>query len=293
MKPDLKKIFSDYFTEIATLLPNVITAIIILIIAVFIARITTKIIEKTTEEKWKDKLLANFFSQGIKWAIYLFGILSAFSVMGFANIASTIFAGAGVGAIIFGFAFKDIGENFISGIILAVKPPFDIGDIIEVQGNKGTVKQLNLRMTHLRNSDGKDIYVPNSYLLKNALVNYTKDGLLRVNFSIGIAPECDIETTRKLILNYLTNQKDVLKTPEFKVTVQELAEYTTNIQVHFWIDLLKNKELAEHYLGNTIRGKILTEIKEILDQNNIEMPSQVIEHKMYQKNTIQVTKTNI
>ncbi|CAM1333643.1 mechanosensitive ion channel family protein [Tenacibaculum aestuariivivum] len=292
MKPDLKKIFSDYLSEIATLLPNIITAVIVLIFAVFIAKITTKIIEKTTQEKWKDKLLSNFFSQGIKWSIYLFGVVSAFSIMGFANIASTVFAGAGVGAIIFGFAFKDIGENFISGIILAIKPPFDIGDIIEIQGSKGTVKQLDLRMTHLKNSDGKDIYVPNSYLLKNALINYTKDGFLRINFIIGIAPECSIETTRHLILNYLTNQKEVLKDPEFKVTVQELAEYTTNIQVHFWIDLLKNKELAEHYLGNTIRGKILTEIKDILDRNNIEMPSKVIEHKMYRQNTFQVTNTN-
>ncbi|MEX6626800.1 mechanosensitive ion channel family protein [Tenacibaculum salmonis] len=290
MNIDFQKIFSDYLEKISTLIPNIITGIIILIIAIITGKVVYKIINKTTEKRWQDNIMSNFLAQVIKWSFYLFGIIMALTVIGFTEIASTIFAGAGVSAIVFGFAFKDIGENFLAGIILALKRPFEIGDIIEINSTKGTVKDLDLRLTHLKNSEGKDIYIPNSTILKNTLINYTKDGYLRVNFTIGIAPECDIETTRKLILDYLLTNETILKTPDPRVLVQELGEFTTDIQILFWVDVLTNKKLPENYLGHNTRSKIITDVKMILDKNNIEMPSQVIEHKMYQKHKISIEK---
>lgn len=211
-------------------------------------------------------------------------MIIALNIVGFGGIASSLIAGAGISAIIFGFAFKDIGENFLAGIILALKRPFEIGDIIEVDGYKGNVEDLDLRVTHLRNFEGKDIYIPNSSIIKNTLVNYTKDGNLRVNFMLGIAPESNILKTRSLILEYLTQNKQILQTPNPNVVVQELGEFTTDLQVLFWVDILANKKLPDSYLGHNIRSKIITDIKEILDTNNIDMPSQVIEHKMYGAN---------
>ncbi|WP_298364279.1 mechanosensitive ion channel family protein [uncultured Lutibacter sp.] len=290
MNIDFQKIFSDYFEQISTLIPNIITGILILIIAIALGKIVFKIIVKITQRKWQDNIISNFLAQVIKWTFYLFGVIMALSVVGFTGLASTIFAGAGVSAIVFGFAFKDIGENFLAGIILALKRPFEVGDIIEIQGDKGTVKDLDLRTTHLRSAEGKDIYIPNSSIIKNTLINYTKDGFLRITFMIGIAPECDIDVTRKLILNYLKTNNNILKTPTYSVIVQELGEYTTNIQVLFWIDILTNKKLPDNYLGHNIRSKAITDIKKILDENHIEMPSQVLEHKMYRENSFKITK---
>ncbi|MGX1022952.1 mechanosensitive ion channel family protein [Psychroflexus sp. MBR-150] len=286
MNIDFQDIFSDFFYKISLLLPNIISAIVVLIIAIIAGKVVFKIIEKATNKKWKDSIISSFLAQIIKWTFYLFGVVIALNFLGFTGIANTLFAGAGVSAIVIGFAFKDIGENFLSGIILALKRPFEIGDIIEIQGDKGTVKALDLRLTHIRNPEGKDIYIPNSTIIKNTLTNYTKDGLLRINFMIGIAPECDIEKTRKLILDYLKTNKNILKNPEHNVVVQELGEYTTDIQVFFWINILSVKNLPDEYLGHSIRSKVITDIKTILDENNIEMPSQVIEHKMYRQNKI-------
>ncbi len=288
MNIDFNKIFNDYFEQIIKLIPNIITGIIILLIAITLGKIVFKIISKTNQRKWKDKIISNFLAQVIKWGFYLFGMIIALNAIGFSGIASTIFAGAGVSAIVFGFAFKDIGENFLAGIILALKRPFEIGDIIEIGGEKGTVKDLDLRLTHLRNAEGKDIYIPNSSIIKNTLTNYTKDGFLRINFLIGIAPECDIEQTRKLILAYLDTNSNILKTPKPSVIVQELGEFTTDIQIFFWVDILAIKNLPDEYLGHNIRSKAITDIKRILDDNNIEMPSQVIEHKMYRQNKLSI-----
>jgi len=281
MNIDLSKIFSDYFEQIVNRLPNIITAIIILIVSYFIGNTVYKIISKVTQSRWQDKIMSNFISQIIKFAIYLFGVILAFNVIGYKNIASTIFAGAGVSAIVIGFAFKDIAENFLAGIILTVNRPFEIGDIIESGGDKGTVKDLDLRSTHLRNSGGKDIYIPNASIIKNTLTNYTRDGFLRLDFMIGIAPESDIEETRRLINDYLFSNENVLKTPPFSIIVKELGEFTTNIMVLFWVDILSKKKLPDNYLGHSVKSKVITDVKSILDQNNIGMPSQVYEHKMY------------
>ncbi len=290
MNIDFTKIFNEFYSDVGLMLPKIITGIIVILLFIILGKLFYIFVGKRIQKKWKDSIISNFISEATKWSFYIFGLIIALNIVGFGGIASSLIAGAGISAIIFGFAFKDIGENFLAGIILALKRPFEIGDIIEVDGYKGNVEDLDLRVTHLRNFEGKDIYIPNSSIINNTLVNYTKDGNLRVNFMIGIAPECNIHKTRSLIIEYLTQNKQILQTPNPNVIVQELGEFTTDLQVLFWVDILANKKLPDSYLGHNIRSKIITDIKEILDTNNIEMPSQVIEHKMYRENKFEVRK---
>ena len=290
MNIDFSKIFNDFYLELSSKLPKIITGILVIIIFIILGKLFYTFIGKRIQKRWKDTIISNFVSESTKWAFYLFGIIIALNIVGFGGIASSLIAGAGISAVIIGFAFKDIGENFLAGIILALKRPFEIGDIIEVEGSKGTVKDLDLRVTHLRNVEGKDIYIPNSSIIKNTLINYTKDGNLRVSFMIGIAPECNINQTRSLIVDYLKQNKQILKTPLPNIIVQELGEFTTDLQVLFWVNILENKKLPDSYLGHNIRSKVITDIKEILDNNNIEMPSQVLEHKMYRENKFDISK---
>ena len=286
MDVNFSKIFEDYYADFSSKLPNIIVGILVIIVFIIMGKLFYNFVGKKIQRRWKDTIISNFISEATKWSFYIFGIIIALNIVGFGGIASSLIAGAGISAIIFGFAFKDIGENFLAGIILALKRPFEIGDIIEVQGFKGNVKDLDLRITHLRNSEGKDFYIPNSTIIKNTLINYTKDGNLRANFVIGIAPESDINQTRKLIIDYLVQNEQILKTPPPNVIVTELGEFTTDLQILFWVDILANKKLPDDYLGHNIRSKVITDIKEIMDNNHIEMPSQVIEHKMYGGNKI-------
>lgn len=290
MNIDFSKIFNDFYFDIGSKLPNIISGILVILLFIALGKLFYRLIGKRIQKRWKDAIISNFISEATKWSFYIFGLIIALNIVGFGAIAGSLIAGAGISAIIFGFAFKDIGENFLAGIILALKRPFEIGDIIEVENHKGTVKNLDLRVIHLRNVEGKDIFIPNASIIKNALINYTKDGNLRVSFMIGIAPECNINQTRTLILDYLKRNGQILQTPGPNVIVQELGEFTTDLQILFWVDILTNKQLPDSYLGHNIRSKVITDIKEILDSNKIEMPSQVIEHKMYRENRFVLRK---
>lgn len=284
MGETIQAAFEKFTDSVIALLPNFLAGLVVFLIFWAIGFFIKKLFAKGAATRWKDSILASYIGKLLGWTFYLIGSITALHIMGFGGVANSLMAGAGVSAIIVGFAFKDIAENFLAGLLLLVSRPFEIGNIIEVSGAKGTVRDMDIRTTHLRNVEGKDIYIPNSMIIKNPVINYTKDGLLRMDFLIGLDVPTDIAKVKKMLMEYLSKQPEVLKTPEYNVLTQNLGEFTVDVKVLFWIDVFKNKKISPSYLGETIRSRIMREIKDLLLENDYNLPSQVIEHKMYNDN---------
>src|SRR5207253_2262051 len=143
-------------------------------------------LRRQLERRARDPLLIPFITKSARWVLTLGGLMFALQIMGFDNLAGSIIAGAGISAFVIGFALKDIGENFLAGVILAFNRPFHIGDVVNIDSRTGEVQALNLRTTHIRTFDGNDVFIPNSMLIKNTLTNITATGFSRVDFTIGI-----------------------------------------------------------------------------------------------------------
>ena len=126
-----------YYKAIVAITPKLLLGIVILLISWFIATRIGIFAGSRLRKKMHDPLLATFIANLLKAILIVAGILFMFSVMGLYGIANTLLTGAGIGAFVIGFALKDIGENFLAGILLAFKRPFSIGDIIESNGVKG------------------------------------------------------------------------------------------------------------------------------------------------------------
>ena len=281
MNEQIESIFLDYWQMLISMLPKLLTALVVFFIFFFLGHFLYKFFSKKFEEKWKETIVTKFVANVLKWGLYLIGLIAAVDILGFSGLMSSLIAGAGVTAIILGFAFKDIGENFLAGLLLAVNRPFRIGNIIEVEGFKGTVKGMDIRTTHIRNVEGKDIFIPNAMIIKNVVVNYTKDGLLRLEFIVGLDIPSDINKAKELIFQYLSTQPEILKKPESNVLVKQIGEFTIDVAVLFWVDILKSKNQSPSYLGLTIRSKVIHEVKDLLLANGFNLPSQVLEHKNY------------
>ena len=283
MSEKLKATFLEFWEMIIGMVPNLLAALVVFILFLLVGHFSYKLISKRFAARWKETIVTAFFANILKWLFYLVGLIAAVDILGFSGIVSSIIAGAGISAIVFGFAFKDIAENFLAGLLLAANRPFRIGNIIEVNGFKGTVKGMDLRTTHIRNVEGKDIYVPNSMIIKNIVINYTKDGLLRQQFMIGLDVPSDAIKAKVLIMEYLMTQEEILKNPPPNVVTVDIGEFTVNVQVLFWVDILKNKTIAPAYLGMTIRSKVINEVKDLLLNAGFNLPSQVLEHKIYKE----------
>ena len=112
-----------------------------------------------------------------------------------------------------------------------------VGDTVKSGDIEGTVKTLDLRNTHIRSFDGKDIYIPNAMIVKTPLVNYTRDGLLRFDFAVGIDYEDDIDRAREIILAIIKSKEGILKTNEPFVIVEDLGKNTVNLRAYYWMNL--------------------------------------------------------
>ncbi|MAP54899.1 MAG: mechanosensitive ion channel protein MscS, partial [Altibacter sp.] len=186
----------SYYDKFLAVLPRIALAIFIIVAGILIAQLITNFYRRRILKSATDPLMARFLAQAIKIIFILIAIMIALQVAGLSGIATGVLTAAGGAAIILGFAFQDIGKNFLAGIILAFNRPFSINDTIKIESMFGKVKALNFRYTHIKTTDGRDIYIPNSDVLTKPVENYTADGFYRVDFVVGIGYEDDIEAAK-------------------------------------------------------------------------------------------------
>lgn len=282
LKENILQSFNEFWEKILGLAPQIILGFGVMVLFIILGKVLYAIFNKRIKKRWNDSIVSSFSAEVIKWIFYLLGIIAFLHIVGFGGIASSMLAGAGVSAIIFGFAFKDIAENFLAGIILALNRPFRIKDIVEIENYKGTVEALDLRTTHIRMFNGRDVFVPNSMIVKNVLTNYTRDGLIRLEFEVGLDTLSNVQKAQVLILNYMKTEPKVLDTPEPLVLTEKLNVSSVDLKVMFWINVFQQDEEAdERSHSETAHSKVMRDVKDLLLANGFNMPASILEHKMY------------
>lgn len=277
---EIKISFIESWEQFIEQVPNIVASIAILLIGIIFSNVLSKLFKKAIDKKADDPLMVSFLTKTVRIGLILIVIMFALKVAGLGGIATSILATAGASAIIIGFAFKDIGENFISGIILTFKRPFKINDTVSIGDIFGKVKSMEFRYTKVKTFDGKDVYIPNSDIIRKAVFNYTEDGYFRLDFTVGIAYEDDNEYAQKIILDTLRKSENVFEdsTHETFVIVDELGVNTVNLKVYFWVETMEYRKMAYQ-----IKGDVISEVKNNLMAQNINMPANINELKLYHK----------
>lgn len=251
----------SYYYKLISLTPKLIMAVVVLVACWFIASRLRTFANNRLEKKMHDPLLANFIANMLKALCIIFGILLVFRIIGLTGMAATLLAGAGISAFIIGFALKDIGENFLAGILLAFKRPFTVGEIIESNGVKGKVITLNLRDTQIK-SDGKDIFIPNALLIKNTLINFNRGGYLLQDFAVGIEFGDDYDKALDIVKTVLDSVTEVSDADYSNtVVVTGISGSTVQLGIRYWV---KTDMLVTD--GRT-RSKVIVAILKGLKEN--------------------------
>lgn len=257
----------------------VLVAFGVLIVGFMIANFISNIIKKKISKRVENSLSALFIAQIIGIIIKLMTFLLFLSLIGFKDVTTKILAGAGILTFVIGFAFKDIGENFLAGIILAFKSPFQENDLIESENIVGYVKELRIRETVVKTTDGKDVFIPNSQILKNPLINYTIDGFLRYDFMIGLDYSSDVNKAINAILDTLHNTEGVIQENKVPtVVIDQFAASTINLKVLFWIDTFKSSSKTYHL---NIKNEVMQQVLSRLTKDGFSLPSDIVEIKQY------------
>jgi len=230
-------------------LPQIGIGLLLLIIFYFLSGPLSRLIVRPMNYAQTSLLVRVVTRRIVSLLIILLGLYLFLRMAGLSAFAVAILSGTGVVGLIIGFAFKDIAENFMSSLLLSIQKPFRIGEVIEVEGNLGVVKQVTARATTLVDFDGNHIQVPNANVYKNTIRNFTANPQTRGKFLIGIGYDVDPSFAQKLGLEVLAKIEPILNDPEPQILVNDLGSSTLNLMVYYWTDtskfsLLKVSSLA-------------------------------------------------
>ncbi len=249
-----------------TMLPNMVVAIIVLsiffTIATVIRRITSKVVKKATD----NLALQSLFSKIVYAVIVGIGIFVVLGILKLDKTVTSLLAGVGVIGLALGFAFQDIASNFVSGIILAFRTPFQVGEIIEVKGYMGKVSRANLRVTVIENFDGQEIYIPNKEVLQTAIKNYSATGLRRINLTIGVSYADDLKIAQEKAVEAIKDLNGVMVDKGIDLFYTDFGDSSVNFSIKFWIKYPDEPGFL------TVRSEAIKAIKRSFDENDITIP---------------------
>ena len=174
--------------------------------------------------------------QAIRVFAVLAGLLFALEILDATTFAAALLGSAGVAGIALGFAFRDLLENYIAGILLSLRRPFAPDDSVSIDTHQGIVVGMDSRATILMTYDGNQLSLPNALVFKAVLVNFSSNGRRRFEFAVAIEPRADLAAVMREGLLAVRDTPDVLAQPAPSVQIAEIARDEVRVQFFGWVD---------------------------------------------------------
>jgi len=215
--------YSDRFMQwLEVFGPKVLGALAVFIIGIYVTNLIGRLVSKALHRRGIDVSLQSFLSSLISGGLK---VLLLISVAGMLGIQTTSFV-AVVGALglAVGLALQGSLANFAGGVLILVFKPFKIGDLIESGGQTGNVLEIQIFNTILLTADNKTVILANGGVSNGTIVNYTKHGNLRVDITMALAPDGNVEQAKQVAIETMLANKFVLKTPAPSVNVLKVGD---------------------------------------------------------------------
>jgi small conductance mechanosensitive channel len=212
------------------MLPNLILAVIVIALAYFIARLIRKIAYNVTMKISKSDSVSGVVSIILQYGFLFFAFTIALNILNLDKAVASLLAGVGIVGLALGFAFQDLSSNFISGLYMAFRRPFEIGDKVETNAFIGTIREIKLRSTTLTTTAGLHVIIPNKDIFQKPIINYSRSDSRRVELDFAFPNTIDLSAAESLIRDAIEEvgknsirEVDVFYTaiddPKIKVTV--------------------------------------------------------------------------
>ena len=257
---------AGWLEALVVMLPNLVVALFAMAIAVWLARWVEKGIHELVFRVSNNRPISSLLGTLARIALI---VMALFVVLGMLNLDKTVtslLAGVGVIGLALGFAFQDIAANFMSGFLMAIRRPFDVGDLVEVDGRLGRIRAVELRATMLDTLDGLTVIVPNKQVFQNAIVNYTATSSRRLDFKMGTAYADDMEKVRATVIAAVQDIPKRDHEREVEVFFESFGDSSINFLLRIWLTASDQPT----WLG--ARSEAMIAIKKAFDRDGITIP---------------------
>ena len=255
-----------WLRHLVLMLPNLIIALLVLVLTYFAARIIRRGAENLLTRFSHSIALNNLIAAIVYMGVIMMGLFFALGILNLDKTVTSLLAGVGIIGLALGFAFQDIAANFISGVIIAVRKPFGVGDVIESNSHFGTIERINLRTIDIRRPTGELVKVPNRKVFENALINFTHYGLRRIDLEVGVSYSEDLDNVVAVTLEAMQGIKGQVETKEVEVVFTEFGESSINFKVRYWIHYGRQTDYVH------AKSEAIMKIKKAFDLHNIIIP---------------------
>lgn len=255
----------NYFDSIKKLVleysPKFAVALLILFIGLWGTSFVTRTVKRIMVKRNVELTLSNFIGNVIFWTLRVLLFVTVISKLGIET--SSFVAILGAAGLAVGLSLQGSLSNFAGGILIILFKPFKVGDTIEAQNSLGTVKEIQIFSTIITSPDNKQIIIPNAALSNGTIINYSTNGIRRIDMIISIGYDSDLQLAKNTLNTIVQSIPEILKEPEPAIFVNELAASSINFAVRPYA---KNENIF------FVKAAVLEKCKIEFDKMGIEIP---------------------
>ena len=248
------------------MLPNLAVAALVLVVFGYGSRYVGRAVRRVLGRITTHQTLSDLLGTLARVITIVIGLIIALGLLQLDKTVTSLLAGVGVIGLALGFAFQDIAANFMSGFIMAIKRPFEVGDLVEIGGQTGIVERLELRATLLTTLPGLSVIIPNKDIFQAPIVNYTRTGDRRMDLALGVAYDSSLPEVRSVALAAVQgiHGRNTAREPELFFT--EFGETAVRLSLRVW--LTRADDIS--YL--TAQSEAIMAVKAAFDAHDIAIP---------------------
>lgn len=247
-------------------IPNVLMAIVILVLFIVLAKLTKRLAVKLLPKVTDNQAVINLLKTLIYFSVLLIGAFVSLEILNLEKTVTSILAGAGVIGLALGFAFQEIASNFVSGILIAFRKPYKIGDIVEVDNYFGRVTKIDLRTTSITTFQGLEVLIPNKFMFTKPFINFTTTPDRRIDLNIGVSYGDDLEKVENITAEALQGIEQRIPDRDIEIYLNEFGDSSINLTARMWVHYPENQSYLK------ARHTAIKNIKKAYDENGITIP---------------------
>jgi small conductance mechanosensitive channel len=242
-------------------LRHLATAILILVLGVRLARLISHWLDRTMTRAQIEPTVVRFVINITHIVLVAIVVMMALSRLGIQT--TSLLAVLSAAGLAVGLALQGALSNLSAGLLLIIFRPFKAGDFIGAAGVQGTVQEVHILTTTLNTIDNLRLIVPNSQITNSIITNFLVNDTRRVDFTVGVSYEDDLQKVRQLLEALLAEHPLVLKEPAPFIGISELAESSVNTVIRVWV---QRRDFQK------VRFGLLEQIKLVFDEHGITIP---------------------
>ncbi|TWT88232.1 Small-conductance mechanosensitive channel [Pseudobythopirellula maris] len=255
----------DLWTDFLARLPFLAAGVVVLFAAWGASSLAKSAVRRLLARSRFKRGVRDLAQQFASVTVWVLAIIVAAVIVFPGMTPAKVLAGLGIGSVALGFAFKDIVENFLAGVLILWRFPFDPGDYIVCGDVEGRVEEVTVRMTLVRQTNGELVVLPNAQLFKEPVTVRTYEPRRRSTIIVGVSYDTDVDEAREVLRDALSGCESVSSDHPVEIFAQEYASSSINFEVTWWCGTTPLDERSS-------RDEVVSATKRAMDTAGIEIP---------------------